>query len=58
MSIFGSARDDNLPGQPAGQVTAVPVTDKQGCYNPQYPGAPVAVTFTEDDWDDHPNNRN
>ncbi|MGH7743354.1 MAG: hypothetical protein ACREQ5_00830 [Candidatus Dormibacteria bacterium] len=53
------SNDSELPGDAwVNRITTVPVTDKQGCYNPQYPGAPVAVTFTEDDLqhNPHPNN--
>lgn len=35
MPFFGSSRDDSLPGEPAPQITTVPVTDKQGCHNPK-----------------------
>jgi hypothetical protein len=58
MPMFSSAQDDNLPGEPGRRIHTVPVTDKRGCYNPQYPGAPIAVTFTEDDFqhNQHPGN--
>lgn len=44
MPLFSSAKDDNLPGQPANQVTTIPATDQLRCYNPAIHGdATVAI---------------
>ena len=57
--MFGrGTNDDQLPGDDwANRRTTVPVTDKQGCYNPDVPGH-VTVSASDDDFRYGPNSQN